>query len=172
MLSGPRKMVTKTKSSYTSHLLSIFILVALPPLSPPLRDHDSVHLPSRSLSCSSSVSYSSSVLHSFSVSHSSSVLHSSSISHSSSQAPRTPSSRHGSTLSSPSKAFVSPHTLQEHARIPPRYKPYQPQDGPTPLELWFAARTTGPSSHLSMTVEDVEEVNMAPNSMHRPLLTI
>ena len=40
------------------------------------------------------------------------------------------------------------------------------------LELQFAARTTGPSSHLSMTVEDAEEVNMTFDSKPRPLLIV
>ncbi|KAG6372043.1 hypothetical protein JVT61DRAFT_8750 [Boletus reticuloceps] len=38
-----------------------------------------------------------------------------------------------------------------------RYRPYPPRNGPTPVELRFAARTTAPSSHLSVTIEDAEE---------------
>lgn len=44
-----------------------------------------------------------------------------------------------------------------------RYRPYPPRDGPTSLELRFAARTTGPSSHLTMTMNDVEEVMLTFN---------
>ena len=68
------------------------------------------------------------------------------------------------------KIMFNPHTITAH--IPPRYKPYWPRDGLMPLELQFTARTTGPSSHLSMTVEDAEEVNMTFDSKPRPLLIV
>ncbi|KAF8553778.1 hypothetical protein OG21DRAFT_1509798 [Imleria badia] len=49
--------------------------------------------------------------------------------------------------------------MEQHALPFPRYRPYPPRDGPTPIQLRFAARTIAPSSHLTMTMEDVEQGN-------------
>ncbi|KAG9318833.1 hypothetical protein JVU11DRAFT_937 [Chiua virens] len=76
-----------------------------------------------------------------------------SLSSASSQAPRTPSSH--ASHSSAHSLSDSTHTSERASR---GHLPYPPRIGPTPLELRYFARTTGPSAHLGMTIENVEQV--------------